>query len=266
MEEECKLLVPQEQAQTRLSRCGGPHRSRKRPACGPTSGTLVATILAAASTRERRSARPSCGGPVPQRHSLAWGCLLLFALGGMSAGSAEQTARKVDQAQTSEGSVVFGLIRTNVYHAQQFAPTREKLHGVSFFIRRQRRGRLITTSDLKVALHADKKDEPDMEELASVVVPYQSVKVNENCWVDAALRFDGLVPGRKYWLVFTIAGEPHEPNSLPATYILEGDYGDRYPQGLHKYHGEHSDLGYPVDKETKNSWKDWEYDFSFKTF
>ena len=39
-----RLLVVQEQHQTRPSSAsGGPHRSRKRPACGTTSGTLVAT-------------------------------------------------------------------------------------------------------------------------------------------------------------------------------------------------------------------------------
>ena len=266
MKVESRLSAAEERPRRRRPRCGGLHRSRKRPACVPTSGTLVATIRLRSPCHDRRLPRPPCSRPAPRAHSIGSACLLLLAVGWASVGSAEDAARKVDQAQTSEGSVVFGLIRTNVYHAQQFAPTREKLEGVSFFARRQKRGRLITTADLKVALHADREGEPDPEELASVVVPYQSVKVNENCWVDAALRFNGIALGRKYWLVFTIAGEPHEPNSLPATYILEGDYGDRYPQGLHKYYGEHSDLGYPVDKATKNSWKDWEFDFSFKTF
>jgi len=178
---------------------------------------------------------------------------------------AEAESKRVDQSQTSEGSVAFGIIRTTVYHAQQFVPTKESLKGVSFFARRLKRGRLSTTADLKVSLQADKEDAPDGEELASAVLSYKSVKENENCWVDVALNYQELAPGRKYWLVFTIAGESHVPKSLPPTYILEGDFGDAYPKGLNKYYGEHSDIGYPVKPEVRNSWKDWEFDFSFRT-
>lgn len=173
---------------------------------------------------------------------------------------------KVDQSQASEGSVVFGLVNPRICHAQQFTPTKSALKGVSFFVRRLKRGRLSTTADLKVALQPDVKGNPSGEELASAVVGYQTVPENENCWVSLPLHYDGLTPERKYWLVFTIAGDPHVPKTLPPTYILEGDFGDAYPRGSHKYFGEHGDIGYPVPPEARSSWKAWEFDFSFKTY
>jgi hypothetical protein len=179
---------------------------------------------------------------------------------------AEPIDRKADQAQTSEGSVVFALVTTAVSHAQQFTPSMAKLTGVSLYLRRLKRGQLSTTADLKVSLQADVENQPSGEELASAVIPYQDVPENKNGWVDVPLAFDRLSPEKKYWLVFVIAGDPHVPKSLPPTYVFDADFGDIYPRGIHRYRGEHSDLGYPVDEKVKNSWKDWEFDFSFKTY
>jgi hypothetical protein len=207
--------------------------------------------------------------PVRSRTRLvlpARGLAAVCAACGLVTCAAETKDWKVDQAQTSEGSVVFGLVRTEVSHAQQFMPSRKTLKGVSLFVRRLKRGRLSTTADLKVSLQPDKDGQPSGEELASAVIPYQSVSEDGNCWVDVPLSYDGLVPDAKYWLVLTIAGEPHVPKSLPPTYILEGDFGDAYPRGVHKYYGEHSDAGYPLKDEVKRSGKDWEFDFSFKTY
>ena len=236
----------------------GANRRGKLPACpspdnGPAEGQAGSLSL---------RWQPRRGGPAHLVSVLATVGVLL----NVNVRMAEAEDKKVDQVQSSEGGVAFGIIRTTVHHAQQFVPAKENLKGVSFFVRRLKRGNLSTTADLKVSLRADNKDEPGGEELASVVVPYQSVKENENCWVEAALSHQELVPGRKYWLVFTIAGQSQVPKSLPPTYILEGDYDDAYPKGLNKYYGEHSDIGYPVKPEVKNSWKDWEFDFSFKTY